>query len=218
MNILKTVAQNVLSGCVGGLLVMSAAQAQKTTNDQASLEVRTHKLVIVDEKNNQCGAFYAIGNQALFQLGTEKSFVQMMASDSTGCSFNIGMDGKRFIMLEVNDDQSGITVSSKNGAYGALLHTTENKSNFALIKSGTKDLVSASVDNDGSNVLTSGFRSGFFAADQRGYLKGILDWDSQDNTASISLANKTGVFYSQPMPSAKKAVRMQAKSQSKKGD
>ena len=157
----KTVAQNVLSGCVGGLLVISTAQAQKSKTP-TQYEVRTNRLVLVDEKNKQCGLFEAVGGDALIELKSGRSWMNLDVSDVIGPSLTLGRDehqrnlpivrgdfekaieGIHGVTIEANNAESGLTASSNN--YHTTLTATENDAEVSLSKNGGKQIFMAKVD------------------------------------------------------------------------
>lgn len=214
MKIWKTVAQNVLSGCAGGMLVMCAAQAQKSaapaqSTVPAQREIRTHKLVIVDENNKEVGLFLGFAGNADFTLTSGRSYVHLSASDLAGTSMTLGRQSKKvpnenrrleaFVVIDVNDHESA--VRTKSGNYGAELTATEDQAVVFLSNSkmGTKQNITASVDKYLSDISAFGPTSSMCVGDENARERGALNWGIYPSSASLDLRDNSGhTFWSQP--------------------
>jgi hypothetical protein len=79
MKMFKTIIQNVISGLVGGLLVMSSANAQKVEDGLDTL--RTRKLEIIDSVGKVRATFDTTGEEvSLVLTGGDKSLIVLSSS------------------------------------------------------------------------------------------------------------------------------------------
>jgi hypothetical protein len=197
MKVWRTIAQNVLSGCVGGLLVMSSAQAQKSASVAIPYEIKAHRLVIFDEHNKKCAELDGTSGLTSLALTSGKSLVHLSVSDQP--SLFLSSEGKGSVRVGANGSESGLTAVSNNGNYMASLNATDSNAEFSLYKNKSGQLFNAKVDDERSSVIAFGPQSGFSVGDEKSRTRGSLDWGIDSSCARLDLRDKTGrEFWSQP--------------------
>lgn len=199
MKIWNTVAQNVISGCIGGLLVMSAAQAQKPGSTPAQHEIRTHKLVLVDEKDKDCGELNASGGSAVLRLKSGLSSVAVTASDEFGSNIILKEKNQHFVLIDASELKSVVSAGSGMDGYNASLSASKIEAGVLVAKFDSSQVFSASVDEKRSNVMAMGPQSSFSVGDQNRRTLGSLDWGVYPDKASMTLKDGTDhKYWSQP--------------------
>jgi hypothetical protein len=118
MKLWSTIAQNVISGCVGGLIVMSSAQAQRPSETEDSRsEIRTQRLVIVDRQNNERGRFCAHSDGAELRLQSPQGYLQALTASSFGSSISVGAGSDSSVCIDVNSESSVVNARGKNAKF-----------------------------------------------------------------------------------------------------
>lgn len=191
MKIWKTVAQNVLSGIVGGLLVMSSAEAQKPAIKPVLFEVKTHKLTIVDDNNKVCGELSAFGGSPCLHLKTNGSFVHLGTSDRTGSSLMLGEKKDCFLSLDVSGAESGLKFS--NGKYAGIMTATNANAALTMIKTDSRDMIAARVEDGITSLVANGGQSRISVGNARGKTFGQLDYGIRPGMGSVSVYNGGGL-------------------------
>jgi len=187
----KTIAQNILSGCLGGVLVMSAAQAQKS-NVSPPDEVRAKRFCIVDDQGKVCGSLGFVNGDPQIDLGSDGSSVHIWASkiDASVSIKQSRKDKRNYVALTV--DQEASTMCSRHGQYVSTLEATPKLAGLDLGQiemtngdrsswtggpvSNTCRYLRADVAADGSTICAYGDKSSVDIGDSNGHQKRSLDW------------------------------------------
>lgn len=217
MKVWKIIAQNILSGCVGGLLVIGSAQGQKPiTKVSPQFEVRTQRLVIVNEKNKECGRFDAYNDGAEIRLQAPKAFMQLRASDSVGSSVTMGLGERHSVLIDaakhesrihlLNETHSANLSAGSQDANMSLAEHPPGPSGDALFKmplvgaktSEKSHMIMATVNKDNSSLGAFGQQADLTVGNEKVNSLARMSYNIVKDSGSIDLRGPDRFHWSQP--------------------
>jgi hypothetical protein len=211
MKIWKTVAQNVLSGCVGAALVMGSAQAQKAASKPApQYEIRVQRLMIVDGNNKERGVFEKFGEGAALRIQSGKASVFLSTFDPARACLQMSAGDHRHATIEVSDYESALKMFS--GSYSTWLAAGNDEVEFTLLQGskGSHDkippmpkvgsgrplnlhAITATVGDDRSSLTAFGPRSAISVGGTNTASYAGLEYDTVNTSGSL-YASGTGGY------------------------
>lgn len=112
MKLWNMILQNVLSGCVGALLVMSVARAQKTDPTATRPEIRTQKLFIVDDAGSEIGYLGVNADGPILRFKSGEHGLQLSVSKKSGPCARLESAHDRVVNVYANNSSAGVTTRS----------------------------------------------------------------------------------------------------------